>query len=221
MLKDKRGVSTGQIVLIALAVVLLIGIVIIGFFGWQWFPALPNIRPDSSQLEKGTQVTIDWNNAGGLTLKYVFGIPSDKSTTVTAIIVLIAVWLIFFLAFGDTIAQYGFFSKGIGWVIGFALTVILANMQFYYNLLVNLLGLFSFLAGASIIVALGSIFAAMLVVNLGLGGAGTWIYKRKVLQEASKAKVDIDVGGTITEGVLANLGKLGRGFKRSGETATE
>lgn len=158
---------------------------------------------------------VNWDSPFGWILNYVFGIDSVKAQTVSALIVLLAVWAIFFLAFGDTIEQYGFFGKGIGWIIGFAMAVILANLNMYYSLLVNLMSFFSFMAAASVIFALLSIFAAMLVVNLGIGGAGAWLYRRRLYSEAAKSKADIEASGKTISSVLTALGELGSGFKKA------
>jgi len=184
------------------AVLILLLLISYGWFG-MWENVAEPVWLDT------TAPNINWASPIGWALTYVFGIDSTKAQTVSALVVLIAVWVIFFVAFGDIVEKFGFFSQGIGWLIGFAMAIILANLNMYYSLLINLMSLFSFLAAWSVIAALGSIFFAMIVVYFGISPLGGWLMNRKAMYEGATARA----GGTELAGTISGLKAIGKALK--------
>lgn len=207
MMHDKRGAvgTTSKVILWGVIVVGIIFGLLAIWFNWGGFDISEPVWLDT------TQANINWDSPMGWALTYIFGITetNENAQTISAFIVLIAVWLIFFLSFGDTIDKFGFFDKGVAWVIGFAMAVILANLNMYYSVLVNLMSVFSFLAAGSVIAALTSIFVAMFAAHWGITSMAPWIMNRKAMMLAAESKA----GGLELEGTIAGLKRIGKGLR--------
>ncbi len=179
----------------------------------SWFPEILFIQPTEPVWLDNTSPNIPWDSPLGWALKYIFGIDNESAQSISALIVMFIVWGIFFIFISDSIKNYGFLSETwMAWLIGFGIAVILANFGFYFNLLVNLMALFSFLAAGSVIAALVSIFVAMFAVYWGISGMGRWIMNRKAMDYAAKA----EAGGQEVAGTIAGLKKIGKELVKKG-----
>ena len=199
---EKKGSARGWIIGLSVAVGVLLFLVFMAYNPkLQAFPVWLDTK----------QPNINWNSPLGWFLTYIFGIDENKAPTISAFVTFIAVWLIFFLAFGDGIEKFGFFSKWVSWMIGLAIAIILANAGFFYNLIINFMAIFSFLAGLSVIAALASVFFAMFLVHWGISQAGLWLMKRKAMMEGAKAAA----GGAELRGKIEGLMEAGEALKGS------
>lgn len=103
----------------------------------------------------------------------------DKTNNISAIIIVVAIWLILLLAFGDIVAAFGTFSeKWIGWTIGTVLAIIAANLK-----IVMQIAAWSFMATASlgaisVAVAIAIPFVVFLLLQFGLKGVSNWQQNR-------------------------------------------
>ena len=206
---DKKGATTSNVVwgIVGLLVVAAGIAFMVSMAYASGYDARPIVWLDSKQVD------INWNGPMGYGLTYVFGVNEDTAQSVSAMVVLLAIWVIFFLAFADTIDNYGFFKHAeIAWVIGAAMAIVLANLGFYYNLLVNFMGFFVFFAGGAVIASLVSIFVVMFATYWGMTSMGKFLIRRRAMQFASEAQA----GGTQVAGTIKGLKEIGTALKKGG-----
>jgi len=196
---NKKGASTSSIALGVVGILVLLFVFYVAYYNGFF----SNVSASKGIVWlDGAKPNIDWNSPLAWVLTNAFGINEQKAETSSALVVLIAVWIIFFLAFGDTLENFGLFnSRGVAWMIGFLMAVILANMNLYYNLIVNLMALFSFLAAFSVIASLISVLVAMFVVNWGISGMAIWLQNRRTLLKVAKGEAKIKGGIRTLKGV--------------------
>ena len=211
-MKKKRGMDKkGATRKFWIPFVIISGIIAILAILVSYYPEAVLIKPKAPVWLDNNPPNIDWGGPIGSALKFIFGITQEQAQSYSALIVLIIVWGIFFIMFSDGINKFGFFEhKELGWLIGAGMAVILANLNFYYNLLVNVMAIFTIFAAFASIAALVSIFIAMFAVYWGVSSLGPWIMKRKAMHLASQA----DAGGTQIAGTI-------RGFKEMGKALRE
>ncbi|MEM4181696.1 MAG: hypothetical protein QXX68_00885 [Candidatus Pacearchaeota archaeon] len=110
----------------------------------------------------------------------------DKTNAISAVIIVLAIWLILLLTFGDIVAAFGTFSeKWIGWTVGTILAIIAANLN-----LVMLIAAWSFMFTAtlgvfSVSVALAIPFIVFLLLQFGLKRVANWQRARRLMYKRS------------------------------------
>ena len=148
---------------------------------------------------------------------YVFGeIPQfliDKTSETSAFIVMLALWFLIFITFGDILTTFSTFSKEVSWAIGLVIAIIAANLNWIINFAVFAVGIFAFLGTLAVFVGMFAAFAAFVVVNWGIGRFGPWIIRRRTMQAAATEAIESEAGGTKLGGVLKGLQKVGEGLK--------
>lgn len=203
---NKKGAGRNFWILVSIISIVLIVILII----ISYFPEILFIRPTEPVWLDDKPPAITWDSPLGWALKYIFGITSETAQSTSALIVLFIVWGIFFVFISDMINKFGFLSETwMAWLIGFGIAVILANFGFMFNLLINVMAIFSFAAAFSVIVALASIVVAMLAVYLGLSSLGGWVMKRKAMEHATQA----EAGGEELAGTIKGLKAAGKALR--------
>lgn len=141
----------------------------------------------------------------GNLVKYVFGYEGGN---IRQGIVVMAVWLIIFVAISDMVAVFTAFSSFTSWMIGFGLSVIAANTGVVTGASLWAFG-FAAAAGAWVTAAIViSALLAALVVHWRIGGwLQGWVLKRKVLLNASK-------GGTRVATAIKQLKEIEKEFEK-------
>ena len=95
-------------------------------------------------------------------------------------------------------------SQVNGFLIGLAVSIMFANFGLYYGLIIWLMGIFSFLAGLSVIAALFSIIVLGVGAHFGAGWALIAIKTKsdvwRIRGGADKAAEGIRAAKTIAEG---------------------
>jgi len=133
------------------------------------------------------------------------GVDNLSNLSIRGLMILISVWIIFLLIFVDmSILVMGHRSAVNGFLIGLAVSVMFANFGLYYNLIIWLMGIFSFLAGLSVVAALFSIIVLGVGAHFGAGWALTAIKTKsdiwRIRGGADKAAEGIRAAKTIAEG---------------------
>lgn len=114
------------------------------------------------------------------------GVPNGNidKLTIRGFIILLMTWVLFFIVFVDmSMMVMGYNSKLNGFLIGLAITLIFTNFGLGYNLLILLMGLYSFLAGLSVMAALVSILLVGVGVHFGWGWATTVLQNKYQLRQ--------------------------------------
>jgi len=144
-------------------------------------------------------------------LTYTFGNPANVATTdVANIVILIAMWLLIFITFGDIIATFSTFSPWVAWVSAALLTIIGSNIGLIKTIVYGLTALFVGLGAAAVYVGFGAAFVAFIAVNLGLGYFKNFIIRRKAMMHAATAKT----GGAQLAGELEGLHRAGEALEK-------
>ena len=169
----------------------------------------------ASSVESGDWLSLIDSQTFGKFLQYTFGetIEYGGISEISAAIITVAIWLLFFLTFSDIIATFSSFSKWVSWLVGLLLAIIAANMGFIIKLAAVLTGIFAFLGTLAIFAALGAALFAFVAVNLGMWKVRGWILKRKAMMSAAKQ----EAGGAKLAGTLSAIDKISEAFKKAGE----
>jgi len=132
---------------------------------------------------------------------------------ISVIIIVVAVFFLIFVTFGDVIATFGTFNEWVAWTIGFLIALIAANLNFSVFLLAFFVGIFSFLGTIAIFIGIGTAFVAFVGVNLGIRSMGPWLMRRKAMTAAATTAVETEAGGTALAGTIKGLGAAGEALK--------
>ncbi len=197
---NKRGVSTATwaIPLIVLAII----VVVVASYAFYAFR--DTIAAGVSQgytnmgdfvagsVGEGTQTALN-------ALTYLFGpVPNQlKDRTpneVSAIIIVIAMWFLLFITFGDIFASFSTFNSGVSWAIGGLLALMAANLNGVSFLVICFSAVFVALGTIGIFVGLFGAIIAFIIVNLGITSLGTWVMKRKLLIDSTRKDLATQAG---------------------------
>ncbi len=212
---NRRGLGdTGKIIL---AIVIVIGILVLGSFFFRteiWDKINKNLSIDTNVegFDTAFGKTFGW-------MTYVFGgIPTWLKNLVgenSAIVITLFTWLLLFVTFGDIFAAFSTFSKAASWVIAFAMAVIFANLKVLVILLGFFIGIFAFVGGFAVIVGLVTAFIVFIGINWGIGTMGPWIIRRRLLLTAARHAAESEAGGEEVSGAIEGLEKIGEALKRA------
>lgn len=120
----------------------------------------------------------------GQITKFVFGY---EGTDIKQGIVVMAVWMIIFVALSDLVAVFTAFSTFVSWIIGFGLAVIAANTGVISGMALWAFGFVAVAAAwATVLIILSALIAAV-VVHTGFNKFKTWIENRNTLMKSSIA----------------------------------
>ncbi len=136
----------------------------------------------------------------GNVLGFVVGeVPvKDGNTGMSAFIVIVCIWAMIALVFGDILRNFASLSKNICYPVGILLAIAAANLGMIAGFVSRLTGFFAGFGMAAIYLGLGASFVAFVVVEMGIGKFAPWIMRRKSMQEAIKAK---HTTGTILDAI--------------------
>lgn len=142
-------------------------------------------------------------------MRWIFGVDFKEQIADSVIITLIAVWFIFFLVLADFMELFGMMNKTTSKLVAIFITLAMANLGFFYGMLVGLMNIFAFFAGLAVIVALFSIIFFAFAAHLGINSLGVWMMDRKAMLEAAK----MEAGGEATAGAIGGLRRIGKALK--------
>ena len=163
----------------------------------------------SQGLASSHSFTEYWGERAGF-LDYIFGgIPGGIDSLVspkTIPFLVIGVWLLIFLTFGDILSVFGFYTKPIAWLIALILAVLVANLKIVTMLLLGSLVLTSALGAFSVIASIVGIFAIFIAFHFGTAA----FRERIILRRAQDVAIRAVAGGKIAASgatVLADVAK--------------
>jgi len=199
MLKDKRGATTWLWILVGIAVL----ITVMSFFLGDITNAISNVSVSGatkiSEFYTGNNFIFSYVTKGA---DYIIGaVPEnilDSSNKFSGLIIVIALWILIFLMFGDILANFGGFSKEISWAVAFLLVVIGANLKMVTAIAAVLTAIFLPLGVFAVYAGLFSAFVAFFVVEWGIQSMMPWVMRRKGAQEAARAQHNT---GTILDAI--------------------
>lgn len=191
--------SGAQIAFFLFAVILSVSIV-----SAAWSVSVSNNIEVKSNADQKLKEILDKSPLFAGISYFIFGVhdiddPNDsfaQSYGLTSIFIMFfLIWLILFVTFSDIISVFGAFShRAIGWIVGFAITVIAANMKLVQLIAIwgikitSLFGAFAVFAG--IILA----FAAFLAISLGGGRFAAWALNRQANIHAAHGRTEMREG---------------------------
>jgi hypothetical protein len=125
------------------------------------------------------------------------------------IVVVSVIFLVFFMAFSDILANFSGFSGWVSWFIGFGIAMILALSRACLYTTIWMLGFLSWLGAFSIFVAIAMSFIAFALLHFGSVGIGRWVIKRQMMlktaKNANKATNVAAVGTAMLAGITRQL----------------
>lgn len=131
-----------------------------------------------------------WNSRAK-PLDYMFGqVPEALIITTseeTAPIVMVGLWLLFLLAFGDLLSIFGFFTKPVAWVSAVIITIIAANLKIINLVSVALLTGTAFLGAFSVVASIAAAFVLFIMFHFGTEKFRRRLILRRAEDEAMRA----------------------------------
>jgi len=157
-------------------------------------------------------------------LKYIFGsipqkliditgrgtVTTTPDNPVSAGLVIIALWIIMFLIFGDIMNIFGPFSKAVNWAVAFLFVIIGANIKFISYVAVYFLIIFSAFGGFAILLSLFVPIVIFILFHFGGLSIREWVVKRRMQDVAARAAA----GGTKVAGAIEGLDKVADALKK-------
>ncbi len=206
----KRGQldSGGTIALIFIAVVILISLVVYGYSNFTEYES--EVEPETVNIKSILPMA---EGPSLFFLTYILGqVPLsliERSGDEAALVIMISMFLILLLSFGDILYALSPFSKPVAWTIGFLLTIIAVNFKVLVYLSLFGFGLVGGVGIVSTILAILTPFALFGLFNYLL------IVKGFDLRELKNAQKTQHVINTMKEGanLLHNLGKQAKETK--------
>ncbi|MBI3334765.1 hypothetical protein HYZ97_04735 [Candidatus Pacearchaeota archaeon] len=213
---NKRGAAHHWVVgIFIVALLISVLVAIMSSPVWDKITAAASTPVDTSTSSFAVLLGNGW-----VFLDYIFGKPAAFLTSVTSsqyspLIITIAIWLMLFITFGDIIATFGTFSEKIyGWLLGFLLAVIAANLKAVVYMIAFSVGLFSALGSAAVLLGVGTSFFVFLAVNFGLKQFGPFIMRRRAMYTAATAEIKAEAGGKKLAGTIKGLGAAGKALEK-------
>jgi len=213
---DKRGVANWIWVIIS-AVFLIFAIWVI--WGGDIASAFTSIDYDRViPLGEFLEVTNDqvWGPVVTVVGYIVGGVPdliaggSFTDNKSSAVIVLIAIWLLIFVIFGDILRNFSSFSEPVAWTVAFLFGVIAANLKLVASVVAVLTGIFLPLGVLAAYAGLFASFVAFFAVEWGIKAWMPFVMRRKAAQQAIKAN-------TATQSMLNAI----RNYKAVGDELSQ
>ena len=190
-------------------VISVIGLIFFGEFG------IPTQVTDGVQATVGEAVSNTqsngeiFNSQGTAFLDFIYGqVPTllvDFSNPISAAIIVIGVWVLLFLTFGDIISVFGTFSQPVSWVVALVLAVLAANLKVVLFLSVIGLVLASGLGTIAVFVNIIGIFVVFIGFNYGSDSFRDWVLARKQKELGMRAAM----GSAKAKAGLQTLGDIG------------
>ena len=209
---NKRGAFDFNIVVYLAIGVLVVGSFVYVFWGNPFQGDTDFIGP---KLEASNTVGFDslWENERAVFFNYIFGkVPSfliDWTSGISASIIIIGIWLLLLLAFGDILTLFSIFSKPIAWISSVILTIIVANIKGVIWLTVMLLAVTSIFGSLAVIAGIMTAFGMFLAFHWGTSS----LRRKMIIRRAEDQALRTVAGGKkIASGatVLAEVAEAAR-----------
>lgn len=213
---NKRGAGVPVFVwwLLGFIVVIIAITILINTPAWKIITAFSPAVIDQTSTSFGEYLGEGFEFFG-----YLFGeIPTFLVSITTnkwsPVIVVIAMWLLMFVTFGDIIATFGSFDSRVAWISALLITVIAANLKFVISILAFFVGILSIFGGAAVVLGIGTAFAAFIGVNLGIRSMAPWIMRRKAMMHAAKNAIETEKGAKKVSAAIKGMKEIGDELSR-------
>jgi len=158
-----------------------------------------------------------WNKLGsaGTVLGYIFG-PAPTSgdfatmDVISVLIIVVAVWLLVIVTFGDIISSFSTFGRFASWSSAVLIGLIAANLGWGVKIIARFTGGFALFGITSVYIGLAAAFVAFVIVNLGVTKLGGWIMGRKAMMKAQESRVASAAGAAKVGGAIKGLKQIGK-----------
>lgn len=231
-IRNKRGkVDSG--VWVALAIFFIIAIVLAfqlsNILDWidEKEISKPELKKPIEILEKQFEATsksaVAMRSGIGTILGIFIGkvplldVGEGKGNPMGSLIVILCLWIMFALLFGDIIKNFGAFDQKIAYVVGILLATITANLGMIHGTMIFFTKVLAGFGIAAVYIGLGAAFVVFIMIELGLTSFAPWLMKRKLMSGIHKSNIEADAGATVASSVLANLGTISKGLKATVE----
>lgn len=131
-----------------------------------------------------------WDEDFGF-LDYIFGtIPGqlfDALGPTSSSIIVIGIWLLFLLAFGDILSLFSIFSKGISWVTAVILVIMVSNLKLVQIVSALFLGFAAIFGAFSVVASIVMVFVLFIAFHFGTSEVRRYIILRRAEDSAIRA----------------------------------
>lgn len=237
MVGDKKGAGKLQNVLIWILIGLALVLAIYVIFGDSFGNIFSNLGEGSSStipIPVSQILDLQFPGASGAAeralnlvggvLGFIIGEIPVTGTTIakgssgmSSLIVVLCIWAMMALAFGDIFRSLSFFSEGISWGIAVLLAIAAANLGVLSSWLILFTKIFASAGVVAVYIGLLGSFFAFVIIELGIGHFGPWLMKRKAMQAAGKYQAKSILGARKLETTVTSLGTIGEAIKNLGK----
>jgi uncharacterized protein (UPF0333 family) len=202
MIKNKKAQMAP-----ALYALLFIGVVILLVWAVSYFSGESNTNGISDKISNAKSIAELTGVESLGFLKYFFGdIPSglvDLTNGTSAVIIVIVLFLMLLITFGDILSAFGAFSKSSAWLLGAGLAIIAANLKVIMIIAVWSFGIVAGFGVVSVAVGLLVPFVVFFVLNVLL---------LKQLKH-SRNLTEMKTGAEGVAGAIEGFGKAAKAFR--------
>jgi len=214
-MRNKRGALGSWVAPLVLLVVIGASMAL---FGASEFYDKASIGQGSVGFEDLITTKSDTASTAFSILNFIFGkvpqvlldLVGTDGNPYSAMIVLIAMWFVFFLIFGDIMKLYGGFSPVVNWVVAALIVVVGANLNIISNVMVFFLAFLAVFGTFSIIASLALVFIMFILFHFGTSGFREAIINRRAEDEALR----VAAGASEAASGLAALRKVSKAAKK-------
>ncbi len=222
---NKKGAWSGWGPSIAFAIIL---VALIFIFAYNDI----DIFPSSGEFTKGYGSAEGFDTAFGSPafkpLNYIFGYipqilvditggkgigtegPTTEEASISAGLVIIALWTIMFLIFADIMNIFGPFSKPVNWAVAVLFAIIGANIKIVSYIAVYFLVIFSTFGSFAIMLSLFMPIILFVLFHFGGQKIRHWVIMRRAQDTALRAVA----GSQKASGAIEGLGKIADSLKK-------
>ncbi len=194
---NKRGFEWGSLApWLVLGAILLIVLVGTGFIsGFEYSYNFEGLADEIGNTQSFADL---WNDSFQF-FDYIFGqVPSvlvEGTNPISASIIIIGIWFLFFFIFGDILFLFGSFTKTVSWIIAGILTLVIANLKIVTLATVAALGITAVFGALSVIASIVLVFGLFLVFHFSFGAWGRKVRQGIIVRRAEDQALRAVAGG--------------------------
>ncbi|MBU3906903.1 MAG: hypothetical protein KKA64_01500 [Nanoarchaeota archaeon] len=205
MIRGRRGQTSRKAVLIILGTIIGLALLIWGITALtKSFGSSTSVTARAGVFQQAGDVL---GNANLNFLSYfIGGIPTfliEQVGAISSFIIILGIFIMLFVTFGDIFNNFGAFSNSVAWVIAGVLAIIAANLKLVMYIAVWAFGLASGIGVLSVAVGIIVPFIIFLVLNVFLGA------QLRHLKDAAT----MEKGANEVSGAIKSFKKAAKAFK--------
>lgn len=112
----------------------------------------------------------------------------DSSNGVSAVIVVVAIWIMIFLIFGDILRTFGSFDERIAWSVAALMAIIGANLKFMTLIAASMTALFLPLGIFAAYFGIFAAFALFIAFEWGMDGIAARVVEKRMAKDALRGR---------------------------------